>query len=82
MWHVYVYVPGVANCLSTDTFALFPAMSAGAPTCVAKKTLWGTEPNVNLTMSPALTRSVAGVNAIASVASTVLPGGGGATVEP
>ncbi len=82
MWHVKVNVPATANVRSTPTFALLPPISAGTPVWAAKKTLWATDPNVNLTMSPALTRSVPGVNVSASVAATVLAGGGGAAVEP
>src|SRR2546430_5042783 len=77
MWHVYAYVPAVANVLVTDTFALLPAMSAGAPACCVKNTLCGTEPKANVTASPTFTVSVAGVNVSDGVAATVLPGGGG-----
>src|SRR5437899_11517288 len=77
MWHVYAYVPAVANVLVTDTFALLPAMSAGAPACCVKNTLCGTEPKANVTASPMFTVSVAGVNVSDGVAATVLPGGGG-----
>src|SRR3989442_7778725 len=77
MWHVYAYVPAVANVLVTDTFVLLPAMSAGAPACCAKNTLCGTEPKANVTASPTFTVSVAGVNVSDGVAATVLPGGGG-----
>src|SRR2546430_16771902 len=77
MWHVYAYVPAVANVLVTDTFALLPPMSAGAPACCVKNTLCGTEPKANVTASPTFTVSVAGVNVSDGVAATVLPGGGG-----
>src|SRR2546430_16708135 len=77
MWHVYAYVPAVANVLVTDTFALLPAMSAGAPACCVKNTLCGTEPKANVTASPTFTVSVAGVNVSDGVAATLLPGGGG-----
>src|SRR5256885_14664671 len=77
MWHVYAYVPAVANVLVTDTFALLPAMSAGAPACCVKNTLCGTEPKANVTASPTFTVSVAGVNVSDGVAATVLPVGGG-----
>src|SRR5437667_9997918 len=78
MWHVYAYVPAVANVRAMDTFALLPAMSAGAPACCVKKTLCGTEPNANVTVSPTFTGSVPGVNVREGVAATVLGGGGGA----
>src|SRR2546430_9136797 len=77
MWQVYSYVPAVANVRSIDTFALFPAMSAGEPACCLKKTLCGTDPNANVTLSPAFTSSVLGVNVRDAVAATVLPAGGG-----
>src|SRR5881397_4110521 len=77
MWHVYAYVPAVANVRAIDTFALLPAMSAGAPACCVKKTLCGTEPNANVTLSPTFTGSVPGVNVREGVAATVLGGGGG-----
>src|SRR5437773_2897229 len=77
MWHVYAYVPAVANVRGIDTFVLLPAMSAGAPACGAKNTLCGTEPKANVTVSPAFTVSVAGVNVSDGVAATVLFGGGG-----
>ena len=80
MWHVYAYVPAVANVRAIDTFALLPAMSAGAPACCVKKTLCGTEPNANVTVSPTFTGSVRGVNVREGVAATVLGGGGGAVV--
>src|SRR6266581_399025 len=74
MWHVYAYVPAVANVLVTDTFALLPAMSAGAPACCVKNTLCGTEPKANVTASPTFTVSVAGVNVSDGVAATGLSG--------
>src|SRR5437016_11878046 len=77
MWHVYAYVPAVANVLVTDTFVLLPAMSAGAPACCVKSTLCGTEPKANVTASPTFTVSFAGVNVSDGVAATVLPEGGG-----
>src|SRR2546430_16207381 len=77
MWHVYAYVPAVANVLVTDTFALLPPMSVGAPACCVKNTLCATEPKANVTTSPTFTVSVAGVNARDGVAATVLAGGGG-----
>src|SRR5437660_469321 len=77
MWHVYAYVPAVANVLVTDTFALLPPMSVGAPACCVKNTLCATEPKANVTTSPTFTVTVAGVNARDGVAATVLPGGGG-----
>jgi len=77
MWHVKAYLPAAVKTLSTDTFALLPAMSAGAPVWVAKNSLCAIEPNVNVTVWPAAMVSVAGVNAIAFVAATVLLGGGG-----
>src|SRR2546425_2970275 len=80
MWHVYAYVPAVANVLVTDTFALLPAMSAGAPACCVKNTLCGTDPNANVTASPTFTGSVAGVNVRDGVAATVLSAEGGAVV--
>src|SRR5438034_6616965 len=76
MWHVYAYVPAVANVLVTDTFALLPPMSVGAPACCVKNTLCATEPKANVTTSPTYTVSVAGVNARDGVAATVLPGAG------
>src|SRR2546427_12722659 len=84
MWQVYAYVPAVANVRSIDTFALFPAMSAGAPACWLKNTLCGTDPNANVTSSPTFTSSVLGVNVRDGVAATVLAagGGGGGAVVP
>src|SRR5439155_21358522 len=70
MWHVYAYVPAVANVLVTDTFALLPPMSVGAPACCVKNTLCATEPKANVTTSPTFTVSVAGVNARDGVAAT------------
>src|SRR5947208_12780083 len=80
MWHVYAYVPAVANVRGIDTFVLLPAMSAGAPACCVKNTLCGTEPKANVTVSPTFTVSVAGSNVRDGVAATVLGGGGGAVV--
>src|SRR2546426_2351569 len=77
MWQGYSYVPAGANVRSIDTFALFPAMSAGAPACCLKNTLCGTDPNANVTLSPAFTSSVLGVKVRDAVAATVLPAGGG-----
>ena len=71
MWHVYAYVPAVANVRAMDTFALLPAMSAGAPACCVKNTLCGTEPNANVTVSPTFTGSVRGVNVREGVAAQV-----------
>src|SRR5436309_14623573 len=80
MWQVYAYVPAAANVRVIDTFVLLPAMSAGAPACCVKKTLWGSDPNANVTVSPTFTGSVPGVNVWEGVAATVLPAGGAAVV--
>ena len=80
MWQVYAYVPAVAKVRAIDTFVLLPAMSVGAPACCVKNTLCGTDPNANVTASPAFTLSVVGVNVRDGVAATVLSGGGGAAV--
>src|SRR2546425_11733107 len=80
MWQVYVYVPAVANTRVIDTFVLLPAMSAGAPACCVKKTLWGTGPNANVTVSPTFTGSVPGVNVRDGGAATGVAPGGGAGV--
>src|SRR5947199_10565999 len=77
MWQVYSYVPAVANVRSIDTFALFPAMSAGAPACCLKNTLCGTDPNANVTLSPTFTGSVPGVNVRDGVVANVLSVWGG-----
>src|SRR5690349_11180018 len=83
MWHVYAYDPAVVNWRSIDTFALVPAMSAGAPACAVKNTLCATEPKAKVTVSPAFTVSVAGVKVSEAVAATLLPaGGGGGPPEP
>jgi hypothetical protein len=73
MWHVYVYVPAAVNFRPTDTFALSPGMSAGAPFAASKNTLCTTEPKSNVTVLPALTVTVSGVNASDGVAITVAP---------
>src|SRR5690349_21465967 len=57
-------------------------MSAGAPFCGSKKTLCATEPNANVTLSPAWIVMLPGVNARPGVASTVLPLGGAVTSLP
>src|SRR2546429_9747012 len=80
MWQVYAYVPAVANVRVIDTLVLLPAMSAGAPACCVKNTLCGTDANANVTLSPAFTSRVLGVNVREGVAATVLSTEGGAVV--
>src|SRR2546430_12231881 len=76
MWQVYAYVPAAAKVRVIDTFVLLPAMSAGAPVCWVKKTLCGTDPNANVTVSPTFTGSVPGVNVRDGVAGNrFFPGG-------
>src|SRR2546430_17691724 len=82
MWQVYAYVPAAAKVRVIDTFVLLPAMSAGAPVCWVKKTLCGTDPNANVTVSPTFTGSVPGVKVRDGVAATVLPSGGGPAGPP
>src|SRR5262245_28217309 len=56
-----------------DTFAFAPPTSAGAPG-VVNTTLCTTEPKAKVTVSPAVTRNVAGVKARPGVAATVRGG--------
>src|SRR5215208_3181882 len=57
-------------------------MLLGAPAWASKKTLCATPPKANVTVSPALTVSDAGLNASDGVAATVRPSPGDVGVPP
>jgi hypothetical protein len=57
-------------------------MLAGAPLPMSKKTLCATDPNENVTWSPAATWRVFGVKTNPLVAATVRGGGGGGGLVP
>ena len=63
MWQLYRYWPAVGNVRAMVSFADGVVMFAGAPGgALSKKTLCCTAPKSNVTVPPAVSSTVAGVN--------------------